>query len=190
MRCSSRLFSLALLALLASGCAHPAPVNYAPSSVMTASGTLSVGNFTYLPAASHAPAAEPGGMAQGVAPNQIRNTAMGNIYIDRDVSLFVRNAVFAELRFVGVRTDNPDRVLRGDIQEFFIDDLGYSVDWTLRIRYQLLTKGSAKRPSYDSVKEIKRTTGKFMNPFGALNEAIKLNVEELLKDQAFLDAIR
>jgi hypothetical protein len=171
--------ALGILAL--SGCANaPAPVNYAPSSVKTATGSLSVANFKYLPSEPSAP--------KPVAANQIRNTAMGAIKIDRDVNVFVRDAVFAELRFVGVKTNDDKKVLTGDVEEFLVDDLGFSVDWTLRIHYTL-TNAASQAVIYQSEKVETRKTAKFTNPFGALNETIKLNVEELLDDPDFVKAI-
>jgi hypothetical protein len=171
--------ALGILAL--SGCADtPAPVNYAPSSVKTATGSLSVANFKYLPAEPSTP--------KPIAANQIRNTAMGSIKIDRDVNVFVRDAVFAELRFVGVKTNDDKKVLTGDVEEFLVDDLGFSVDWTLRIHYTL-TSAASQEVIYQSEKIETRKTAKFANPFGALNETIKLNVEELLDDPDFVKAI-
>lgn len=172
------------LGLITVGCSGPQtiPVNYAPSSVMTASGTVSVTDFTYRPAE----VAPPGKTV--VASNQIRNTAMGNIMIDRDVKVFVRDAVFSELRLVGIKTIENDRVLKGEIEEFLIDDLGYNVDWTLRIKYTIVDS-AAKKELYSSVKNIQRRTAKFANVFGALNETIKMNAEELLKDPLFIKAI-
>jgi len=176
------IFSALAGATILSGCVSaPVPVNYAPSSVMTAAGSLSVGEFNYLPS-------EKASKDQPFPANQIRNTAIGEIKIDRDVKIFVRDAVFAELRFVGVKTNHNGRVLTGDIEEFLVDDLGYSVDWTLRIKYAL-TDAETKKPLYTSVKSTQRNTAKFANPFGALNETIKLNVEELLKDTEFTKAI-
>lgn len=176
------------------GCAtnNTVPVNYAPSSVMTASGAVTVGSFNYLPhegGAPVAPDAKKKSKPKIVAANQIRNTAMGNIFIDRDVKVFVRDAIFAEIRFVGIKTESPRLTLAGSIEEFLIDDLGYSVDWTLRINYKL-TDSTSNQVVYQSVKNIQRNTAKFANVFGALNETIKLNVEELLKDPAFASAIR
>jgi len=198
---ATRLLPIALFAALAAGCgtAPPIPVNYAPSSVMTAAGSLNVGEFNYLPAAAApAPAAltaadsknskDSARKVKAVAGNQIRNTAMGNIFIDREVRTFVRDAVFSELRFVGIKTDGTKVRLTGDIEEFLIDDLGYSVDWTLRIRYELRDIATQK-VVYESVKNTQRNTNKFANVFGALNETIKINAEELMKDQAFLSAI-
>ena len=94
----------------------------------------------------------------------------------------------AELRFVGVKVGSEGNVLTGEIQEFLIDDLGYSVDWTLRIRY--VVKDAAGQVLFDQVKTTERNTNKFANVFGALNETIKLNAEALLKDPAFAAAIK
>jgi len=126
--------------------------------------------------------------AKPVAPDVIRNTAIGTIKVDRPVKVYVRDAVFAELRFVGIKTNDARRVLTGDIEEFLVDDLGFNVDWTLRIKYTL-TDAASKTVLYQSTKNIARRTGKFANPFGALNETVKLNVEQLLDDQDFLKSI-
>lgn len=174
--------NLAILALLAAGallagCAStPLSINYSPSSTMSADGNVDVIAFDYLPAADGK-----------VKRNQIRNTAIGNAYFDQEIDALVRDAVFKELRFVGVEVgEGNDAKLTGEIQEFLMDDLGYSVDWTLRIKY---TVSDASGTTYEDVKEIQRNTNKFANIFGSLNETIKLNVEELLKDPAFLEAI-
>lgn len=143
---------------------------------MSASGSLSVKDFQYLPAVNGR-----------VANNQIRNTALGSVIIDKDVSVFVKDAVFAELRFVGLKLDNPQRPMSGVITEFLIDDLGYSVDWTLSIKYTITD--ASGHSIYEAEKVTKRNTAKFANAFGALNETIKLNVEELLKDPAFLKSV-
>ena len=174
------LFGAGLVAIGLAGCVSdpPLPVNYAPSSVLTASGSTSVSTFRYLPA-------EMG----KVEPNQIRNTAIGNIRIEKDVSVFLRDAVFSELRFVGVKLDNQERVLSGEVVEFLIDDLGFSIDWTLTVKYRIAAPGS-QAPLYEAEKITKRNTAKFANVFGALNETIKLNVEEIIKDPAFIASIR
>lgn len=175
MKTLVRIAATAFLLALA-GCASTVPLNYAPSSVLTASGTVQVVPFRYTPA------------EQGkVKPNQIRNTAVGNAYFDRNIDVFVRDAVFAELRFVGIKTGAEGNQLSGEIQEFLIDDLGFSVDWTMTVRYTVKDANGAV--VYDQVKTTKRKTSKFANVFGALNETIKLNAEEIIKDPAFLKAI-
>ena len=181
-RARARLtLALALGVAGLSACATPTvPLNYAPSSVKSATGALSIGEFRYLPAE---PTAE-----KPIKPNRIRNTALGQVLVDREVRQFVRDAIFAELRFVGVSVNASSPILTGDIEEFLIDDLGYSVDWTLRVRY-VLTDAVTKSTVYDSVKDVQRNTAKFSNVFGALNETVKLSAEQLLDDPAFLAAI-
>ena len=178
MHLQKKLVAIAIIsAILLSGCATTTlPVNYSPSSIMTVSGAVAVAPFTYLPAINGK-----------VAPNQIRNTAIGSAKFDQNIDVLIRDAVFKELRFVGVNVTDQDTKLSGEIQEFLIDDLGFSVDWTLTIKY-FVTDSSGVR--YEAVKETKRNTSKFANVFGSLNETIKFNVEELLKDPAFSRAIQ
>lgn len=169
------LVSAAVLGL--SACASgPVPVNYAPSSVLSCTGATAVAQFSYQPADPGAP--------HPVAADQIRNTALGEIHIDREVRTFVRDAIFAELRFTGIKTDERTRLLHGQIQEFLIDDLGYSIDWTLRIRYWVVD-AETHAVLFLGVKDTQRRTAKGANVFGALNETIKLNAEALMKDPAF-----
>ncbi len=113
---------------------------------------------------------------------------MGTLLFEQNIDTIIKEAVFKELRFVGVKTDSPNIKLSGEVQEFLIDDLGYSVDWTLRVRY-VVTKNDGTL-SYDSLKNIQKRTSKFANVFGALNEIIKANIEELIKDEAFRNAIK
>lgn len=178
-RCNTTTSILGLALLLLSGCATPKlPLNYAPSSASSAAGTVAVSTFKYLPAE-----------AGKVQACQIKNTALGNLMFEQDINVFFRDAVFKELRFVGVKVDSKNRVLGGEIQDFVIDDLGGNVDWTLKVRY--VVKNSENGDTlYDAPQTTQRRTAKFANVFGALNETIKLNVEALLKDDAFLKAIK
>jgi hypothetical protein len=77
--------------------------------------------------------------------------------------------------------DGADRTLT--------DDLGFSVDWTLTVKYTVKL-GNAGAPVYEGEKVTRRNTAKFANVSGALNETIKLNVEEVIKDTAFVSAIK
>ena len=174
----SRFILLSVISLIIQGCATPKiPLTYSPSSVSTASGSVSVSGFRYLPAETGK-----------VEPCQIRNTALGSLKFDQNIDVFFRDAVFKEMRFVGIKLDDKDRVLSGEIEDFLIDDLGYSVDWTLKVRY-LVKDVQSGNTLYESTKTTQRKTNKFANVFGSLNETIKLNVEELLKDGAFIKAI-
>ncbi|WP_395668770.1 hypothetical protein [Rhodoferax sp.] len=155
-------------------------VTYAPSSTKSAQGTIEVGEFKYS-------AVDPKS-SKPISKNQIRNTAMGEVILDREVSTFVREAVFTELRFVGIKVAPGSKILTGDVQDFLIDDLGYSIDWTFKVTYTVTDKVSG-RPTYTSTKSVTRKTAKFGNPLGALNETIKLSIEQLLDDPEFIKAL-
>ncbi len=163
-------------ALLLSGCAGTVPVNYAPSSSLSASGSIEVTDFKYMPAVNGK-----------MKPNQVRNTALGTVLLDKNVDQFFRDAVFTELRFVGVKVAGSNKRLSGEINEFLIDDLGYSIDWTLDVHY-VVTDMSGKT-IYDSTKTTKNRTAKFTEPLTALNVQLKQNIEALIQDSNFVRAI-
>lgn len=87
-------------ALALAGCA-PAPIvlNYAPSSTMTVQGNESVAGFAYVPAANGK-----------VKANQIRNTAIGNVYLEKNVGEYFKQAFFTESRFVGIHVNGGPAV--------------------------------------------------------------------------------
>ncbi len=175
----SLLTLLGIMFFLVQGCATArVPLSYSPTSVRTAQGSLTVTGFKYLPAET--------GKVQAY---QIRNTAMGDVMCDQDINSFFRDAVFKELRFVGVKVDDKTRTLGGEIIEFLIDDLGFNVDWTLQVRY-VLTNTEKGTVMYEGIKTTKKRTAKFANVFGALNETIRVNVDELLTDEAFSNSIK
>ena len=169
----------AIIAVVAlSGCSSaPITLNYAPSSTMSVEGSVNVGDFKYLP----------GEINPEVKPNQIRNTAIGNIVFEKNVDEYFEKAVFTESRFVGISVGKSENELSGEIQEFLIDDLGYSIDWTLKVNYRVNSKGH--NTCYEKTHRIKKNTAKFANVFGTLNEIMKLNIEQTFSDQAFLDCI-
>ena len=159
------------------------PMNYAPSSVKTATGALTVSEFKYIPS-------EPA-ETKPIRSNQIKSTAIGgDILIDRDVKVFVRDAVFAELRAIGVKTNDSSKVLSGAIEAFLVDNIGFSLDIGIRIRYSL-TDTLTKKVVFQSVKNTQYKTAAYAgNPFSAaLNTALKINIEQLLDDTEFMKTI-
>jgi uncharacterized lipoprotein len=167
---------LALCLLMLAGCASILPLEYAPTSELSARGSVSVAEFRYLPARSGR-----------VEPNQIQNTAWDDLYFDREIGVFFRAAVLQELRRAGVATEHGARALSGEVREFLIDDLGASVDWTIRVLYRVTDGG---KTLYEAEKISRRRTAKFGDPSVTLNRSISLNIDELIKDPAFLGAIR
>jgi hypothetical protein len=134
-----------------------------------------VAEFRYLPA-----------LNGQVKPNQIRNTALDDLFFDQEIGAFFKDTVFKELGLVGVKTESTARTLTGEVREFLIDDLGYNVDWTLRVLYRV--RGPEKT-LYESEKVTQRRTVKVGDPFATMNETIKLNIDEIIKDPAFVKAI-
>ena len=170
------LLILGVAMFIVEGCAR-IPLNYSPSYVSKASGSVSISNFKYLPAETGK-----------VKPFQIRNTAFGNLKFDKNIDIFFRDAVLAELRFGGVKLDDKTRILGGEIEDFLIDELSSSVDWTLKVHY-LVKNLQTGHTVYVSTKTTQRKASKLVNISSALDEMIKLNIEELLKDEAFIKAI-
>ena len=93
-----------------------------------------------------------------------------------------------ELRFAGVKLDNKTRVLNGEIEDLLIDDLSYNADWSLIVHY-LIKDLQTGEIVYSSTKTTQCKASKLMNVNSALNDIIKLNIEELMKDEAFIRAI-
>lgn len=162
--------------LFVEGCAKIS-MSYLPGSISKVSGDVSVSDFKYLPAETGK-----------VKPFQIRNTAWGNLKFNKDISVFFRDAVSLELRFAGVKLDDKTRVLSGEIEDFLIDESSYNADWTLKVRY-LVKNMRTGEIAYTSTKTTQRRASKLVNLNSALNEMIKLNMEELFKDEAFIKAI-
>jgi len=170
------LLLLAVAMFFVEGCAK-IPLNYSPGSVSKASGSISVSNFKYLPAETGK-----------VKLYQIRNTALGSLKFDKNIDTFFRDAVIKELHSAGVKLDEKTRVLGGEIEDFLIDELSSSVDWTLKVHY-LVKNLQTGDTVYESTTTTRRKASKLVNVSSALNEMIKLNIEELLNDEAFIKAI-
>jgi hypothetical protein len=173
---TATLLLLEVAMFLIEGCAR-IPLSYLPSSVSKVSGSVSVSDFKYLPAETGK-----------VKPFQIHNTALRNLKFDKDINIFFRDAVSVELRFAGVKLDDKTRVIGGEIEDFLIDESSYSVDWTLKVHY-LIKNLQTGNILYASTKTTQRNASKLLNVNSTLNEVIKLNIEELFKDEAFIKAI-
>ncbi|PKN52162.1 MAG: hypothetical protein CVU55_08900 [Deltaproteobacteria bacterium HGW-Deltaproteobacteria-13] len=173
---AATLLLLGIVMLIVQGCAR-IPLQYVPGAVSKVSGNVSVSDFKYLPAE-----------AGKVKPFQISNTALRSLKFDKDIHVFFTDAVSAELRFAGVKLDDKTRVLGGEIEDFLINELSSSADWTLKVHY-LVKNLQTGEMVYASTKITKRNASKLVNVNSALNEMIKLNVDELLKDEAFIKAI-
>ena len=144
---------------------------------MTVEGNATVGDFKYLPGENNSK----------VKPNQIRNTALGDVILEKNVDEYFEKVVFTESRFIGIKMAESKNVISGEINEFLIDDLGYSIDWTLDVTYTV-TNGNGD-VCYNENQKIEKNTAKFANAFGTLNEVMKLNVELVFADEKFAKCI-
>lgn len=168
-----------LLSAILTGCATPPhTLNYSPSSTMSVEGKLNVGDFKYVP----------GDENPKVKPNQIRNTALGNIYFEKNIDVYFETAVLTEARFVGIDVGKSTNVVSGEIIEFLIDDLGYSIDWTLTVAYKVSNENGSD-VCYEATQTLEKNSAKFGNVFGTLNEVMKLNIEKVFQDEAFVACI-
>ena len=157
-------------------CSTTVPASYTPQSFTEiGGGRVSIGEFSYAPMEGGA-----------VAPNQLQNTAVWTIYIGTDVADFVRCATALELGRSGLRVSkDADYRVDGVVEELKLDDLGYSVDWTYRVRY-ILERSSDDATIIDAVYSVGPTrTGKFGLPSDyspSLNELVLEGIENFMED--------
>jgi hypothetical protein len=175
----SILLLIILIALSFYGCANtPITLNYSPSSIKTVNGSLNVGDFEYLPSKDNK-----------ILPNQVRNTAASELFFEKNIDQYFEEALFKELRFVGINLNKSKTVVSGQIIEFFIDDLGFSIDWVLEVNY-IVKRNDGKAICFNKTYRIEKTTQKFAAPLGVYNEIIKLNIEQMFNDKEFVNCIR
>lgn len=158
------------------GCAGTLPVTYVPQNFARYHGNIDIGRFTYEPA------------DQGlVKPNQIQNTALGQIYIGANVSDFVQRATAAELEKTGFNISDQNPIqLTGEVLEFKADDLGYSVDWSYSIRYILTRKNDSTVLLNKVYIAEPKKTGKFSRSASdyspSVNEMVLSGYDKFIRD--------
>ena len=171
-----KLFYLVTIILLY-GCAGTLPVTYVPQNFARYQGRVDIGKFKYLPA------------EQGIVkPNQIQNTAMGQIYIGANISDFVQRATALELEKTGfnISESNPLQI-SGEVIEFKADDLGYSVDWSYSIRYIITRKKDSAELLNKVYTAEPKKTGKFSMAaadYGpSVNEMVLGGYDKFIRDE-------
>lgn len=166
-----RAAALFVLALSLGACSGTIPIAYTPQTfAKVGTGSVEMGNFAY---------------SAGVEANQLQNTAAGSIYTSGDIAQFVRRATALELEKSGLTVqDGSAYVVTGDVKEFKLDDLGYSVDWTYRVAYRLAAAdGSAIVDKTYSVGPVR--TGKFGQPGDytpSVNQMVTSGIEQFMED--------
>lgn len=173
MRWTIRLL-LCLLAMPAAA-ATPFTILYHPRSIVELRGQVQVAPFAYVPANPK------------WKPNQIPNTAIGNIYLNTSIGEFVADGVRQELRTSGVSLQPGGRCrIGGTINAIRIDDLGLDSDFSLSIRYVLTGAGDS------TLYETEENTAFMASKFGGAAESISLlfakNINALLASPDFAKA--
>ncbi len=159
------------------GCAGTLPVTYVPQNFARYQGRVDIGRFTYLPA------------DQGIVkPNQIQNTAIGQIYIGANIADFVQRATALELEKTGFNiSDSNPLQISGEVIEFKANDLGYSVDWSYSIRYKITRKKDSTELLNKVYNAEPKKTGKFTtaaSDYGpSVNEMVLSGYDKFVRDE-------
>ena len=118
--------------------------------------------------------------------NQIENTALGYVRFNESIDSFFRTAILSELKYAGYRQNADSPRIKATINNLLIDDLGYSVDWTMSVTYLITsTTGEWKGVTVTTNKN----TDKFIQPLTTVNYVFRLNIEEFMLSQVFQDLI-
>lgn len=170
---------LIVVAAGVSGCSHTITLPpYTPISTEELSGAVSVNDFKYFPK---------GNMAQDV----IHTTTMDTVHVTDSVPAYITNAVKRELRQAGIsiKSDSGCK-LDGEVNDFTIDDLGWSATFKSDIRYILWDRD--QKPLLDNTYQDSFKTDKFTAPelvLASINKMVSDNVGKLMSDPAFQEAL-
>jgi hypothetical protein len=141
---------------------------------MVASGSVDVGDISYMPS-----------IRDDVESNQIAAPEGLDITIDPDVADHFRDALIAELKFIGIKVYDSEVTLRGRITQ--LDWRGFSKVGTLTTIYTVINSDSEVM----FTKKIKTEVPvKVQRPFNRfLARITKANIEELVSNPEFLQAV-
>ena len=152
-------------------------LKYDPQSTEEIPGRVKVNDFGYFPEA-------------GIQQNEIRETAIGRVFLTEDVGLYFSNAVRREFRQSGISLKG-DCKLDGEVNEFLIDSLGFSSDYHTDVRY-ILYDNSGKA-LLDNSYTVKFNTSKFVVAdilLNNLNKVMSDNIKQLITDPAFFTSVK
>jgi len=173
---------LALISILMglAGCSSELTLTlpYTPQTTEEMKGNVSVADFKYFP-------------KPGVRQDEIPDTAAGKILLTETVGQFVTKAVKREFHQAGLTESGHVCSLDGEINEFSVDALGFSVDYKSDIRYILYDR--SQHVLFDNVEKVGFNASKFVTPeivISNLNKTIADNINKLLTDEEFKKNVR
>jgi len=152
-------------------------IPYTPQTTKEIKGRVAVSDFGYYPKG-------------GLKENEIHDTAAGQIFLTDPVGKFIADAVRREFRQAGLSLKSGGCSLEGEVNDFTLDELGYSADYITDIRYIL--NGANKHVLLDNTYHVKFHASKFVQPavvMANLNKAVADNIAQLLDDPAFVTAV-
>jgi uncharacterized lipoprotein len=171
-------FILTFFSILLCGCAPVTlTIPYTPQSAEEINAKIKVNKFDYILKSSK------------ILPNQINNTAAGSILLTENIDMLFTNAVQREFRQSGISLKNANCSLDGDIENFLLDDLGFSVTYITDIHYRLCNDNGI---IFDKNVHVEFETTKFFSMeqiFASINKSIADNIGNLLKDRSFIDSV-
>ncbi len=148
---------------------------YQPTTSTEIDAAVEVNNFSYFP-------------KEGVAQNEIRETAAGHVYLTEDVGTYFANAVRREMRQANMSIQSKNCTLDGEVNDFATDSLGYSVDYITDVRY-ILRRTDNQKTLFDNTYTVKFNASKFVVAdvfFANINKMVSDNIDQLLKDSVFV----
>lgn len=165
--------------LLLCGCSITLSMPYQTATTAELKGNIEVENFKFHP-------------KSGFSQDQIRNTAIGSVYLTENVDTFFTNALKREMRQSALSIKSGAGCkLSGTVNDFAIDDLGYSVTYISNVHYVL--SGNSGKTIFGKTYDVKFDTSKhiFMEAmFANVNKAISDNINKLLTDPVFQEVIK
>jgi hypothetical protein len=155
--------------------AAPMTILYHPRSVVELRGHVNVDDFAYTPADPK------------IKPNQIPNTAIGNIYLSMSVGSFIADGLRQELRTSGVSLQAEARChLTGTVKAVKIDDLGFDADFLLTAHYTL--SGSGGNILYEADEDTAFKAAKFGGAIESISLLFAKNINAMIGSEAFAKA--
>jgi hypothetical protein len=173
--------SIACFALLTSACSFFVPRSDSTSEAAADHALViaSARNFPYVPA------------REGhITHDRIANTATTSILLKKNIEPAVRDAVASAWRKSGITVSTHDKlVLSGRIEALSVDDARATAIWTMTIAY-FVTNASNRQTVYMRTNTVHMHRQKFTNSAFALDDIVRLSVEAIIRDPAFVAALQ
>ena len=167
------LFALSITLV---GCQTTVPISYSPASTLSAQGELKIGNFEYLPASE-----------EGLAVDEIDHF-VEKVRIDQPVNTYFEDALFVELRFVGLKLGRGSLTLTGQIRNLRWN--AFSANADLSVYYSLIDAQGVPRYGRQIDIRTEDPLDTMITTEQVINRAIRTSIEQLLNESQFRNLIR